>query len=68
MIKQNIYYDNLPLFLLKKKQYKKSNKTYKDIYNGNKKINSKGKINLLEKTITNNKKPRHKKRYINKKN
>ena len=67
LIKQNIYYDNLPLFLLKKKQYKKSNKTYKDIYNGNKKINSKGKINLLEKTITNNKKPRHKKDILIKK-
>ena len=67
LIKQNIYYDNLPLFLLKKKQYKKSNKTYKDIYNGSKKINSKGKINLLEKTITNNKKPRHTKDILIKK-
>ena len=55
IIKENIYYDNLPLFLQKKKQFKKICRTYKDIYNDNKKINNNDKIHLLEKTMNNNK-------------
>ena len=55
IIKENIYYDNLPLFLQKKKQFKKICRTYKDIYNDNKKINNNNKIHLLEKTMNNNK-------------
>ena len=68
-IKQNIYYDNLRLFPLQKKQYKRSTKTYKDIYNGSKKINNNGKKNILEKAINNNnnKKPGHKKDILIKK-
>ena len=55
IIKENIYYDNLPLFLQKKKQFKKICRTYKDIYNDNKKINNNDKMHLLEKTMNNNK-------------
>ena len=38
IIKENIYYDNLPLFLKKKKQLKKIGRSYKDLYNYQKKF------------------------------
>ena len=53
IFKGNGYYDNLPLFLKKKKQLKKIAKTYKDLYNINKKINNNGKKQSYEKTQNN---------------
>ena len=66
IIKENIYYDNLPLFLRKKKHYKKISKTYKDIYNKNKKLNT-GNMSILEKTINNINKSGHNKDILIKK-
>ena len=63
IIKDNIYNDNLPIFLQKKEQYKKINKTYKEIYNENNTLNSKRKMQLLEKN-TNNKKKLEFNKYI----
>ena len=53
IFKGKVYYDNLPLFLKKKKQLKKIAKTYKDLYNINKKINNNGKKQSYEKTQNN---------------
>ncbi len=53
IFKEKAYYDNLPLFLKKKKQLKKIAKTYKDLYNINKKINNNGKKQSYEKTQNN---------------
>ena len=53
IFKEKVYYDNLPLFLKKKKQLKKIAKTYKDLYNINKKINNNGKKQSYEKTQNN---------------
>ena len=53
IIKENIYYDNLPLFLRKKKELKKIGKTYKDLYNNNKKLNKNEKKSSREKTLNN---------------
>ena len=55
IFKGKAYYDNLPLFLKKKKQLKKIAKTYKDLYNYNinKKINNNGKKQSYEKTQNN---------------
>ena len=53
IFKGKVYYDNLPLFLKKKKQLKKIAKTYKDLYNINKKINNNGKKQSYEKAQNN---------------
>ena len=53
MIKENIYYDNLPLFLKKKKQLKKIGRSYKDLYNYNKKLNNNEKKSSLKKNLSN---------------
>ena len=53
IFKEKVYYDNLPLFLKKKKQLKKIAKTYKDLYNINKKINNNGKKQSYEKAQNN---------------
>ena len=53
MIKENIYYDNLPLFLKKKKQLKKIDRSYKDLYNYNKKLNNNEKKSSLKKNLSN---------------
>ena len=49
-IKKNIHYEHLSKFPQKKKQFKKIDKTYKDIYNGNKKLIN-NELKSLEKTL-----------------
>jgi len=53
IINHNIYYDNLPLFLKKKKQLKKIGRSYKDLYNYNKILNNNEKKSSLKKTLSN---------------
>ena len=69
LIKKEINYEKLNIYLEGKKNFRKMCKTYKDIYNGTKKINNNNNIKSkgFEKIANNNKKTKKRKDILTKK-